>query len=354
MNPGRNSYLAAISRRKWLLLQAVITGVAVSMAAFSLADKTYKVQTAISVRNEYFQVPLVQDFMPVTYNPAELKSQREALIRKSLNYDFLREVGGKFGLFGKSRSEDVSTYELESLNQHFEIVNVNATTYTVSYLSHNAEKGFNVMQEFVVHLRKSLATERRMTLLKLHDAIQDQLEVLSFGKPNSSVDLMSARPDLVKEQMTRIKEEIRSLEANYSSMHPRISELNHKLADLSRFIKPNYEEAPRAVRSEVFSGAKVDPASRELFLDLLKKYHYLEVVMYMDQQNSEAYLTQLQEPYVPTAPMWPKRPIYLGWGIAIGILMGAILVMARESGLRIPSLADAPTGFAPLGEMNLE
>ena len=35
--------------------------------------------------------------------------------------------------------------------------------------------------------------------------------------------------------------------------------------------------------------------------DLLKKFHYLEVVMYLDEQNQDSYLTVLQEAFVPRA-----------------------------------------------------
>jgi uncharacterized protein involved in exopolysaccharide biosynthesis len=80
----------------------------------------------------------------------------------------------------------------------------------------------------------------------------------------------------------------------------------------------------------VFSGAKVDEAARELFEDLLKKYHYLEVAIYLDSQSQDTYLTVLQEPFVPKAPIWPKRPIFLIWGVLAGFIIGAGLAAAAE------------------------
>mgnify|MGYP000173201880 CR=1 FL=1 len=80
----------------------------------------------------------------------------------------------------------------------------------------------------------------------------------------------------------------------------------------------------------MFSGAKVDDSAKELFEDLLKKYHYLEVAIYLDAQSQDTYLTILQEPFVPKAAIWPKRPIFLIWGVLAGFLIGTFLALASE------------------------
>ena len=62
----------------------------------------------------------------------------------------------------------------------------------------------------------------------------------------------------------------------------------------------------------------------------MKKYRYLEIIIFMDKQNKDHYISFLQEPYVPQSPTWPKIPILLAWGIALGFLLGSIMVLLKE------------------------
>ncbi|MBI3543313.1 MAG: hypothetical protein HY075_08595, partial [Deltaproteobacteria bacterium] len=267
---------------------------------------------------------------PETFDGQELRSQRESLIRKALNQDYARELGKKFNLFHLKKDEEPSTGDMADLISRFEVVPAGPSTYLIGFFSSNPYVGFDIMKDFIAHVKSVLAQERHAKLVRLHDAIQDRLEVLSFGKGGGASPMMAKRPDLIKKEIDRIKEEITVLKGTYSDRHPKVTALTKRLVEISKLLDPSNENVRERSNPGIFSGAKVDDSSKELFQDLLKKFHYLEVVMFLDEQSIDTFLTTLQEPYVPSAPMWPKRPIILIWSIISGFLVGALVALVLE------------------------
>lgn len=326
--PNSKTFVTAMLRQKMLILGTIVLFGVVAMASFKYVPKRFKVQTTLSIQTQYFQVPMIRDFLPETFDGGELRSQREGLLRRSLNHKYLLEMGKRHHLFSARNEDDIATYDLEELGKRFEIVPAGPTSFLISFYASNAEAGYSVIQDLIAHIRGTLASERHGTLLRLHDALEERLESLSFGtKADSS--MMAARPDLVKKEISRTQEEIDMLKRTYSEKHPKIAELTKKLETLGKWVKNNPETDIKN-HSMNFSAAKVDAGSKDLFGDLLKKYHYLEVAMYLDEQSQETFLSVLQEPFVPKSPIWPKRSIFLIWAVMTGFLVGAVLALLRE------------------------
>ena len=326
------NFADALLRQKNLIAGAVVISAVASMIGYKYVPKSYKVQAVIGVQTQYFQSPLVRDFVAETWDAGELRSQREALIRRALNHDFLLELGKRHRLFTPLKDDEITSYDLDLLSKRFEVVPTGATTFLLSFFNSDPQEGYKIVQETIAHIRANMAEERHNTLLRLHDAIQDQLEVLSFGKQEGSTPtIMASRPDLVKVEMERVKAQISVMRRSYSDKHPKVEELKAKLASLNKWLtQPQLEMVSEPARAGVFSGARVDDSAKELFEDLLKKYHYLEVAIYLDAQSQDTYLTILQEPFVPKAPMWPKRPIFLIWGVLAGFLLGSLFALLSE------------------------
>ena len=335
MNSGSNDFLAALMRNKPMIIFSIFVCCAIAASSYKFLQKNYKVTATISLETSYFQVPLVSGFLPEVSDTQELRAQRDALIHRALNHDFLTELNNQYHLIKPAIAQAptiVSTYDLDLLSKRFEIIPSSPSSFVVSFIAHDPEQGYAVVQQFVNHLKTLMTDERRSHLLDLHDAIQDQLESLTFGSGGneSANPILSVRPDLVEHRAEKIQAEIETLKSTYSEKHPKIAELKRQLDQLSRFMTPHSEAVAAPARTDTFSEVHVDPASKDLFDDLLRKYRYLEVVMYMDQENKNQYLNYLSEPYVPRTPIWPKLPLLLSWGAAAGFLLGSALSLLKE------------------------
>ena len=322
-----NPYLYALRTHKTKILNTVGICCVLSVGSYFVLPRNYKVTTSIALQTQYFQLPLVSGFMPETSDPQEMRSKREALMHLALNQKFLAELADKYKLV----KDPTSSYDIELLSKRFEIIPSGPSSFVVSFNAKDPNLAFQVLQDFLTHLKTVMTDERRTLLLNLHDAIQEQLESISVGRQGETASaILSSRPDLVKRQMDKIQSQIDTLKRSYSERHPRITALKDQLAQLAQYRStPTTESAPPSLSTaDVFTGAQVDPASKELFDDLIRKYRYLEVVIYMDQQNKDQYLSFLSEPYVPHSPTFPKLPLLLTWGIAFGFLIGSIRVLA--------------------------
>jgi uncharacterized protein involved in exopolysaccharide biosynthesis len=135
--------------------------------------------------------------------------------------------------------------------------------------------------------------------------------------------------------MDKIKEEIETLQNTFSERHPRIASLKEQLNQLASISKPLQEETQAqqvTPKGDLFAGIKVDDNQKELFDDLMKKYRYLEVIIFMDRQNKEHYMSFLSEQFIPESPIFPKLPLLLAWGLVAGFLIGAGRVLLKERG----------------------
>ncbi len=339
------NYLNSLARQKFLVLRTMLVTCALAGAAFYLLPKHYKVSTTIALQTEYFQLPLVSGFLPETNDPQELRAKREALIRTALNREFISRIGERYPVLKGNGQSPQS--ELEQLNKKFEVIPNGPSSFIINFTANDPKVAYQVLQDFLARLQSIMTEERHIGLLNLHDAIREQLEIISFGKPGvGSSTIYALRPDLVRSRMESIQTEMENLRKSYSDKHPRISALQEELDQLMQWSKPWAESTNRARASEAFTGAKISPESRELFDDLLKKYRYLEVVIFLDQHNNNHYLTYLSEPFIPESPVSPKLPLLALWGLAAGFLAGSALVLFKQ--LALTSTGDPKIQPTPL------
>ncbi|MBC7397840.1 MAG: hypothetical protein H7333_10400 [Bdellovibrionales bacterium] len=325
LNP--NDYFNTLLQHKKRILNCIGVCTLLALGSYFVLPKTYKVSSMISLQTQYFQLPLVSGFLPETMDPQELKAKREALLHLAMNQQFLSQMATRYKLI----KDPTNSHDLELLAKKLEIIPNGSSAFIVNFTAKDPNVAYQVLQEFISHLQSIMTTERHTLLLNLHDAIQEQLETIAFGKPGDTPNaIYAARPDLVQQRMDKIQSEIATLKASYSEKHPRITALKDQLTQLAQFNKPFSDSSPPAAKGDMFGGIKVDGASKELFDDLLKKYRYLEVVIFMDQQNKDHYMSLLNEAYIPESPVFPKLPILIVWGIAAGFLLGSIWVLMKE------------------------
>lgn len=330
MNLPTVEYWNTLKQHKQRVLHIIGICCVVSLLSYFILPKKYKVSTTIALQTQYFQVPLVSGFLPETLDSQELRAKREALIRRALNQKFLAEIAHRYKLIKDPDKEPSNSHELELLAKKFEIIPNGPSAFIINFSADDPDVAYQVVQDLLNRLRAVMTTDRRTMLINLHDAIQDQLDSLSSTRQGETANaIYSVRPDLVQQRIERIQMEIDTLKASYSEKHPRVTALKDQLAKLSQWSKP-LESSNNTPRGDLFNGIKVDEASKELFDDLLKKYRYLEVVIYMDQQSKDNYLSFLTEPYVPHSPTWPKLPILLAWGVTAGFLIGSVRVLYKE------------------------
>src|SRR4051812_30957470 len=98
LNPS--DMVGLFSKYRALIITGTLLSVAVFMTAAYVLPKKYKSSFELSIYSSYFQNPLTRDFMSETNDTAEMRAQRESIIRQSLNTDYLDTLGTKYGIYG--------------------------------------------------------------------------------------------------------------------------------------------------------------------------------------------------------------------------------------------------------------
>ncbi len=300
------------------------------VAAFLLPHK-YKSVATISIYTKYFQNPLVKDFLPDLYDTTELKAQRENLIRQALSEDFLNALGEKHGLFKSERGSQKRGIEMDELLKRVEVNSLQSTAFTVGYVGAKRQQTFDVTNDVLVQVTQTLAQVRRETITRIRDSVQRRVEAISLNSGGASPSpLAGGRPEVLRRELAKIQEQISALSMQYTPQHPRVKQLQSRADLIKRWLGSGASTPAGRSERPILMEGQPKVVSGEVLEDLLKKLNYLNILLDMEDGETNDYVAVLQEPTVPTSPIWPKKLVFLFWGIATGLMLSSIVILGNE------------------------
>ena len=80
--------LALFSKYRWLILFGTLSCSLLFWAAGKMLPPKYKSHFVITIYANYFESPLIRDFIPQVGEGQEMKLQRESLIRQAMTPEF--------------------------------------------------------------------------------------------------------------------------------------------------------------------------------------------------------------------------------------------------------------------------
>lgn len=275
-----------------------------------ILPRKYKSTAIVSIDTEYFQHPLIRDFVSEIYDPVEMRSRREALIKQTLNENFLEGLWNKYPHLENKNSSLSKPLQLEKIRESFDAYPRNATSFTISYVSSQAVNSQIILNEYIQAIKGTLQAERLSSLNQLKEALTKKLEranVLNQSptKFNSSSSLeqeMRSLQMLLSQQLGR-----------YTSEHPEVKRTQMKL----RRLQKEFETARLAgtpLKNENLSAH----TNIDIEKDLLSKLNYLEVAMQAENTQQPHYFSVVEKASLPTAPVFPKREFVLIWSLLLG------------------------------------
>ena len=370
--------LPRLVSKYWRSMAAgALIGLSLFMAASFILPPKYKVNFILTIDPRYFQSPLVGEFIPGLGGSGEMRSQGESLLRQALTPEFLDSVGQKYEIYSFLKIQSTtpslyrqirrlvksalvrcglmeqpleSSYELalerQKLISHIDIFNESGTSYSVGYISSNPDVSFHVTQDIYAQLIHSLLDMRTRNLVNIRDAIIRRLDSLTGNLPAtvSAPSISGAsEPPMASEQLRQVRSQIRALSSQFTEEHPTMQDLRKKERILETRLGSGEERGlpnePAGLRRPAAEG----DASREVYSDLTRKLNYLKIAIDSDQERQGDYFSLLQAPLYPAAPIWPKKPLFAIWGLALGLFIALFSAALREyfdrSALRAESIA---------------
>jgi hypothetical protein len=381
-----NDIMSLVSKYRGLIVGLTLLSVAVFAAAALTLPKRYKAYFVMTIYSNYFQNPLIRDFTTEIYDATEMRSQRESLIRQTLTPEFLDSLGEKYGIYTPRKpgllhrlssflGEKYGVYlnmremrtrseERKFLLSGIQILNLKSDTFQIGFMYSDPDVTYRIVQDLHTQVTQGLVNVRRTNLEATRGAIQKRLESLAQRLPSldAPTSAASAVPSaeaptppvvMVDEELSDVRSQLRILTARYTDEHPLVRELRDKERSLMALSPPSVSRSAGPGEKSMAVRIPQD-AAQEIYKDLTKKLNYLNVSLDSDASHSGDAVATLESPLYPVTPLWPKKGLFLLWGVALGLLGSLFIAAIREyfdrSVLRSPILAEQ-LGVPVLGEI---
>ncbi len=336
----------------WLtILIAGVLGTVLGLTAANYVPKKYKAHFVLTIYSKYFQSPLIGDFVPGLSESAEMRSQRESLIRQILTSEFLDTLGHRYhmydsakpnrwlvwlnslgqtlGLFEQVREESMLSAQRESLRKRIEIYSINNTTFNVGFLYSDPDVTLKVTRDIYAQVVQSLLDVRTRIIGNVRNAIQSRLGSLT-PRAASRPGPAPTESQFLRDELSEVRGELRKLTSEYTEEHPLVLQLR----DRERVLANRLGAASRSVGAGTAPVERPESTGsgepgRDMYGDLLKKLNYLDIAIDTDRRHQSDYFAVLETPLYPVAPLWPKKGLLALWGFALGFF-GALFVVALK------------------------
>lgn len=354
-----------------ILLSGALIGVILFVGLSFVIPPRYKVSFMFTIDPRFFQSPLVGEFIPGAGSPGEMKTQGESLLRQSFTPEFLDSLDQQFHLYyvstgpheprnliqkakralknqllswGVMAAPVDPTYlmasERQDLIRHIELFNAYGTTYRIGFIHSNPDTAYRVAQELYKNSSEFLLAFRTRNMTNIQDAMNRRLASLNVGADTLTPPPTSpVAPDATREQLDRVRNELRSASRQFTEAHPYIQELKKQ----ESMLESELESGVRVTAAPRPNTAVDGEANKSLYGDLTRKINYLKIAMDSDRARQSEYLSLLEPPIYPSAPLFPKKPLFalygFGFGVVVALFASVLLEYFDRSAFRAEVLA---------------
>jgi succinoglycan biosynthesis transport protein ExoP len=165
---------------------------------------------------------------------------------------------------------------------------------------------------------RSRYTEEHPDVQSLKARIARIEKQLTDAATTGTLDTVDPSVGAARSQIGTVKGEIRALETKRADVEARIGTFRARV-----------EQAPRT-EQELATLNRDYQKLNENYLGLLTKKLDAKMSAKLEQRWKGEHFTILDPAHLPEQPYWPNRPLLLGGGLLIGLLLGMALSVGRE------------------------
>lgn len=324
------------NKRNQIIFTVIICTTTFLLASFILPKK-YKSFGVLNVYTKYFKNPLVGEVITELQNTDEIKNNLESLIYEAIDDDFINKMAERYNLYQSNNQIKINA-ERELLRQKFQITALGHQSFQLGFLHSDPVVAKEVAQAILHEVIGSLVKHRKKQISDIKESIRKRIEVMNFGQGKFTNPLASEKPEILARDLIRIRSEIKALRHQFSDTHPQIQELMAKEKIVSKWLansplKPGDAEVDPTINERdqmpIISGDSKG-AMNEISKDLLIKYNYLNIISELENTDLPDYIGIIQYPQIPPSPIFPNKSLFLIFGLLIGIVLSAIIILFED------------------------
>ncbi len=247
--------------------------------------------------------------------------------------------------------------KLKFINQQLAIINQNLRDSEVKLENFKRENRLmDLSTEITTTINKLSQFDTKLAELEIKEKLINEL--YSTVVENNLIDGVSPEaygindPVLVSllDRLNKAIEEKRALLSEYTELHPDVQKVNQKIESIKGSIKAaivslkneikNQRDAVKSIIERYDSLLRQLPQSEREFVNLKRRYIVNEkIYSYLLEKKVEASIAKaatvsnnriIDEAFLPSAPVKPKKPIILAIGVLLGLMLGSFYGYVRE------------------------
>jgi uncharacterized protein involved in exopolysaccharide biosynthesis len=326
------SAVESVLRHRGLIALVTLFFLFSGTALSFLIKPRFKASGTISISPLYFQSPITRAFMPEISDSGERKAQREVLIQKALDVEFLNSVttptSGETPLEAAQRRFQFS--------KSVEVIPMQPGAYQISAVLGTREESLALVNRALASIEATLHQERLSELTVLRDTIAMQLrQMLIESSPDGSSfqGISAASTSELEKQRESLQQEIQDQLQVFSAEHPAIKSMTTRLAVIKqKLAEQKKRSAPTTARIRINAAASFDDKDpvKVIYEDLMQKYEYINIVLALEAAPYSAYVSIVKQPELPVLAMSPNRPLIIFWSALAGLLFSLLAAVARD------------------------
>lgn len=319
--------------------KALLTIMALTITAFFGyvhlgTEKKFKSSAVITIPSRYFQQPSVEDILPAVQEPSEMRTLREGLITSVLRREFLEEMRLKYNLFPAQEIIGEYKYEVEmdKLYKRFEMISLGATSFQLGFVGTNPEISYAITTDFLEAVKQRLLSDRMQKLVSIRDDMLARVDSLGFSVKQAGDPLSSARPEILRGELTQIDGILKTLKGKYTDQHPVVEQYLVRKSLIVKWLTDNNIpiKGPTEARNDIKGISSGGFADMDRYLDLLKRIDRVNVSIDFERKNPSNLVEVSIFPDKPLFAVWPNNRLVGLWSILVGLLFCALYLAIRS------------------------
>ena len=320
-----------VLRNAWVIALCVIVCSAIGFGLALMLPKQYKSKSVLSIQASYFQNPLVSNLITDVYDPSELRAERQSLLQLALSPEFLEELGEKHSYFLAPAGTELRNLEKEQLLKAIEYFPLGQSAFQISVLARERQQSFEMTKTVLQRMIDTLISERTQKLMATRQAIEGHITTL--GKVLRTGESGAAQnAEVLKMELEKIEGDMAVLLQHFTERHPEVVKLRHKAEALRSRLDHMPKRSPeQEIAPAIFMTQAAQRPVREVHDDMLKKLSNIDIVLNIEKDRKNlTYLSVVEQPVVPAAPIFPNKRMFLLFGALAGAMLAAVTVMFLE------------------------
>ncbi len=346
--------LNLIRRYQLLGFTVVFASCAIAYFLAITMPKSYQSKAVFLIKAQYFNIPQISDFIPFIYT-AEIRSQRNRLIRKAIDKEFISNLGEKYKLFSFPKETKGREVEETELIRALRVLQIDPSTFEVKIKHKDGKIAYSIISDCIDRVRETLIANRIGILNNYKGEIQGRLEEMRRGgdEDEKSVINIDQKLKMMANNLKAKDTKLKMLKLKYSARHPLVLNLMSKIKQLKGQIKLIQEQ--QELREKKGDDSSSFETFDIIYQELVHRLELINISLVLEKKGHSAYFDVIEKPFVPHKHIFPSKRKFLIMGLGASLLILILIILIREyllitstsasmvaAQLRIPFLGSIP------------